>query len=346
MLERIRRWARRVSEGAQISGAQLRELNDRLDRLEMQHEKLEKRVMQANTSAHLVATGKPTSKVPKVYFYQSDATHTPCPACNSKEVQWLSGYPSDNSRFRMAVIAYCSTCGTGHVIDADRLLKNYYTHEYANTNRKDRNMDPAAYFSQDPPAARYARYFARAKSQVATLARHGAGFDSVLDYGSGPGYFLYISQANEKFAVELDEESDKYLRYLGATKLDPNNMGRDRFDAILASHVVEHFTASTLDNNLINMASALKKGGLILIEVPQAGHSFAILDSGQDPHTLFFTPEGIYRAVECTGLTIVKAFAAGKAGALERDDAIYSPDPGVEFFNTRRGRLTIVARKD
>jgi SAM-dependent methyltransferase len=260
-------------------------------------------------------------------------------------VDRVSAYPSQNDKFRMAVVFYCRHCGTGSVPGADDLLSGYYESEYANSNRKDRSMDPAEYFHQEYPEPGYGRYFARAKTQIAALQKHSAVFNRVLDYGSGPGYLLFESKAKQPFAVELDGQSDKYLEYLGATKLDPNNLGTETMDVIVASHVVEHFTHTNLDINLGSMANALAPGGLLLIEVPQGGHSFSILDTKQDPHTFFFTPEGIYRSIERQGIEILDAYPRGVKEVPAHPKAIYTPAPDNAFFLTRKGGLTIIARK-
>lgn len=286
------------------------------------------------------------SPIPRVEFLAIPRSEIVCPACLEISVNWASAYPSNDSRFRMAIVLYCDACGTGHVPDADRLLEGYYQSEYAKKNRRDRSMPPEEYFHQEKPEPRFGRYFARAKAQAAALKEHGAIFDRVLDYGSGPGYFLFVSEAKRPFAVELDRESDKYLNYLGAKKLTLDDLGNHVMDVIVASHVVEHFSAQTLEPNLQSIVGALDKNGLLLVEVPQGGHSFALLDTKQDPHTLFFTPEGIHRALARQGLEIVAEYPRGSLEAPPHPNAIYRPDTKcAEFFASRKGGLTVIARK-
>jgi SAM-dependent methyltransferase len=283
--------------------------------------------------------------IPDVKFSRIPGEPTECPACTSASVSFMSGYPTNNPRFRMCVIFYCTACGSGYVPDAEEFISDYYKAEYSASNRRDRDMPPEAYFNQEKPEPRYARYFGRAKAQVSALAAHGAKFDRVLDYGSGPGYFLFECEAKRPFAVELDDSSNKYLDYLSAKNLAPNELGEKTMDVIVASHVVEHFTQKTLEQNLASMARALDVGGIMLIEVPHGGHSFGILNSKQEPHTLFFTPEGILKAVQRQGLHILAAYPRGTQEAPTRPEAIYTPDPNDDFASTQRDGLTIIAQR-
>ncbi|MEL7035974.1 MAG: class I SAM-dependent methyltransferase [Cyanobacteria bacterium J06592_8] len=271
-----------------------------------------------------------------------------CPICGYSEKFFASPYPSKNENFSKSIVVFCGHCGSGFVYNADQLISGYYQKKYAETNRKDRNIEPSVYFSTDSRSKypKLGRYFSRSQAQVRALTKYGSKFDYVLDYGSGPGYFLYLSEAKYKFAVELDEESDKYLTFLGAQKLDPEKLPEKFFDAIVASHSIEHLTPEELNDRLIQIANALKPGGMLLIEVPQGGHSYLALTTRQDPHTIFFTPQGIYEAVCRTGVKILSTYARGKTEEKLNPNAVYQPPENNEFFCTRSGGLTLVCRRD
>lgn len=241
----------------------------------------------------------------------------------------------------MATVFYCSSCGAGHVPDADRLLGDYYTADYAAQNRGDREIDPETYFTTSPKTLSMKRYFRRAQSQLKALKEVGAQFDRVLDFGSGPGYFLHASEAKHRFAVELDEASTKYLAWLGATRLNQDDLGEEQFDTILASHVIEHLTEITLVPTIDRLIAALKIGGYMLIEVPQGGHSYTLLEHRQDPHTLFFTPEGLLRALERSNAQIVNAFQRARREVEPHPQPIYVP-PDKPFYRHRGGGLTVI----
>lgn len=271
----------------------------------------------------------------------------PCPVCARHAPLFAAPYPSRDAAFRKALIVFCQACGSGFVPQAARLVDGYYAQQYAATNRKDRDISPEEYFKPDA-LTNYpglGRYFARATAQVQSLRAHGANFDRTLDYGAGPGYFLFQSGATERYAVELDEASDKYLSFIGAKKIDPDALPRNFFSVILASHVVEHFTAEDLQKRLAQMAGALRPGGMMLIEVPQGGHSYLVLGTKQDPHTLFFTPQGIQEAIAHTGLKILAAYTRAKGVVPLNKAAIYRPDPANAFFSTQSGGLTVIAQR-
>lgn len=271
-----------------------------------------------------------------------------CPICGATKKFFASPYPTGDEDFKKSVVMYCQHCGSGFVPNSQELLDGYYQKKYAQTNRRDRNIEPSVYFSADAKDKypKLGRYFSRSQAQISALTKYGAKFDYVLDYGSGPGYFLYLSKAKNKFAVELDEESDKYLNFLGANKLEPGKLPEKFFDVIVASHSIEHLRAEELHDRLIQIVNALKPGGMLLIEVPQGGHSYLILTTRQDPHTIFFTPQGIYEAVKQTGVKIISAYARGKTGEKLNPKGIYQPPDSNDFFCSRSGGLTLVCRKD
>ncbi|THV10585.1 class I SAM-dependent methyltransferase [Rhizobium rhizophilum] len=291
------------------------------------------------------AASKPTQlPLPPMRLFSIEKQLVPCPICGAGEVKWASAYPSNEPMFRRAITLFCGECGSGYAPDADDLISDFYRADYARSNRKDREIPPEQYFLGEP-TPKLKGYFSRAKQQADALARAGAHFGNVLDYGSGPGYFLYISGAEQKFAVELDQESRKYLDYIGAEQLHADSLPVAAFDVIVASHVVEHFTASTLSPLLGSMLAALKDTGLLLIEVPNGGHTYINLTARQDPHTLFFTPQGLRSAVQNAGGKIVKEYFRGEPEGGPPAHQVYFPDRSDTFASTRHGGLTIIAKK-
>lgn len=252
-----------------------------------------------------------------------------------------SAYPSERKPFIDWVVYYCSACGTGHVPGGASLIENYYQNAYSDTFVKDRSIAPRAYFT-DQNREQHARYFARVEAQIEALQNVGARFGRVLDYGSGPGYFLYMSKPEAAYAVELDQKSHKYLDYLGATRITDADLATERFDVIVASHVVEHFTNSDVLDNMRRLIGALNLGGKLLVEVPQAGHSYLTLGARNDPHTIFFSAEGLRLLAERAGGRVVRAYARSRAVHKERADAIYHRSPDLDFEFDVGGGLTVI----
>ncbi|TNF19944.1 MAG: class I SAM-dependent methyltransferase [Rhodobacteraceae bacterium] len=283
----------------------------------------------------------------KITAFDPLAAPDPCVVCGQASVTHQSLYPSEEPLFAACKIRYCSHCGLGFVAGARALLEGYYEQQYSRTNRGDRQIDPKVYFSDEKreKSPRLRRYFNRAKRQLSILEELGNPVKSLLDFGSGPGYLLHVSQATERAALEPDEDSQKYLSHIGARRFKAvEDLPRGKFNAVVASHAVEHLTIEDLIPNLRRLIESLKPGGHLLIEVPQGGLSYLYLNGQHDPHTIFFTPESLTRAVEAAGGEVVfsRCFAP-KASPL-RPDAIYVPS-GDAFCQSRRGAMTIVGRR-
>lgn len=287
--------------------------------------------------------------VPNAFKPLKDGAVRECPACGCTSVTHESDYPSNVAPFKSAQVLYCSECGLGYVPDYGPVLQSYYVNDYAESNRKDRDAPPEVYFSEAYKAQSKAigRYFARAQRQEKLLETLCARFDSVLDYGSGPGYFLYCSKAKRKFAFEPDQASRKYLDYIGATVIERlEDIQPNTFDAIVASHSIEHLVAEDLIATLRRLIGALKPDGRLLIEVPQGGHSYLDLSGArQDPHTLFFTPQALSAAIVRAGGKLCFQDALSKVPIPRRDNGLYSP-PNDPFFKANRGALVVVCTVD
>lgn len=270
-----------------------------------------------------------------------------CMVCGLNAVKFKSDYPSHVKPFSDQVVLYCTNCGSGQVPGSAELLQGYYEQDYASSNRKDREIEPEVYFSEDyrnkSPALQ--RYFGRAQRQLSVLRKYGSPVTRMLDFGSGPGYGLFLSGAKEKFAFEPDEKSIKYLDHIKAKRFSAiGELRPGSFDAIIASHSIEHLLPEALTATLAILLNSLTRDGVMLIEVPHGGHSYLRINARQDPHTLFFTPQGLSLAVELAGGEILLQRTYGKANIPARKNPIYAP-PDHPFFKEDRGGLTVVCRR-
>lgn len=289
---------------------------------------------------------KPTAKTEPSSFHRVDSRDH-CFVCGTKAVEYESDYPSLVDPFASQKILYCTECGSGYVPGSAQLLENYYKVDYATLNRGDRDAEPNVYFSDEYRAKskKISRYFNRGNRHAETLKAFGVPMNDILDYGSGPGYFLYLSGAKNKFAFEPDTKSEKYLRYIKAKRFDNlDAVSSVQYDGIVASHSIEHLVPEELQKTLSRLISSLKPEGKILVEVPHGGHSFVHLDARQDPHTIFFTPEGIVRAIKRAGGRVLYHAPAAVSQPPARSNPIYNPT-GHPFFSERRGSLVVVAEK-
>lgn len=288
MFNRALGWARGIRRDTRYVAKEVTELKDALRKISKDLRHLTANQEAQNKAVLNRLAGQHRPLPPRSFLKLPESMHAPCPICGEGETRWTSAYPSYEPHFHSAVIFYCAHCGSGFVPDGDSLIEGYYEAEYSVTNRGDRDIPPEVYFGPLRPD-HLKGYFDRAEHQLMNLRKLGANMGRVLDYGSGPGYLLHASSANEKYAVELDGDSDKYLDFIGAKKLAPRELPQRFFDVIVASHVVEHFTATSLERLLKSMLLSLNEGGLLLIEVPHGGLSYVNLKARQDPHTIFFT---------------------------------------------------------
>lgn len=272
-----------------------------------------------------------------------------CPICQTGKLTHYSDYPSDVAPFNQKQVHYCTRCGSGHVPDSAKLLHRYYDADYAIENRKDRDVEPEIYFSPEHRKSNrnVDQYFLRAESQIALLRKHGATFGSVLDFGSGPGYFLRASKTPRPYAFEPDEASSKYLDYLQAFRYESvKGLPKGRFDVVMASHTIEHLIPEDLHHTLVRLMQSLKPGGRMYIEVPNGGHTYLDLEGArQEPHTLFFTPQGLSEAManalKDSGGKILFQEAVAQPEIPELESPIYQPPPDP-YFSANRGRLTLI----
>ena len=269
----------------------------------------------------------------------------PCLAC-ATSARFVSAYPNPQSAsFASTLIIWCTQCGMGWVPDLPLDLADYYEREYAVENRGDREMTPARYFAADSPF-RDSTYFRRAQFQIQCAGQHVDSIGAMLDFGSGPGYALFLSGAATKHAVEYDSSSKKYLDFIGAERVWPQSLPKGSYDLILSSHSLEHLTATDLYPTLGAFRNALAPGGVLYVEVP--GGSLTTYQSHvrHEPHTLFFSPEALVRVLERAGFEILAKSAEAQTGNPSLQAPLYEPAADCDpFFAETKGRLTVICRR-
>jgi SAM-dependent methyltransferase len=285
---------------------------------------------------------------PLSFWNMQELSHTTCPCCGSL-MSHVATYPfHDSALFSRQITIWCKDCGFGMVPGTSFSLEEYYRSRYAVENRGDRELMPEEYFQlmeSDNPPANFMRYYARARDQLARIKSFVPDVRSMLDVGAGPGYALHISGSARKDAIEFDQNSKKYLDFIGATLLDWDRLEPDRYDVILMSHVLEHFLPADIHPRLNALARALRPGGIVYIEVPPGGLSWKLYAYKHEPHTLFFTLQALGELGKKLGLEVLfcAPLETTDDHIGDRADGIYTP-PARDGYDNPRGRLTLICR--
>jgi len=280
----------------------------------------------------------PPRPMKKLNFFLVAGAEVECPICARNTRLFISRYPSWESPFDFFVLNWCELCGSGWLPDAKRVMDDYYRKTYTATVEPNRNQDPEIFFNDW-------KYFdynlrcgkaVRASKQRDFLVSHGASFQTVFDFGCGPGYFLRICGAPYRFGYELDEASVRHLQFLGVENISPLDLPTAAVDTMLASQSLEHIFPEELDFYLSNLRRALKPEGRFYVEVPNAGLSWFLDSDNHDPHTIFFTAEGLERLLTRFNFkSIYRGYENGSTAFDPHPEPIYTPDSSNEFWSTR-----------
>jgi 2-polyprenyl-3-methyl-5-hydroxy-6-metoxy-1,4-benzoquinol methylase len=222
-----------------------------------------------------------------------------CPCCRSSDLNEFKSYPFGQNQIASKAVMVCS-CGflftMPHPTQTE--LNDYYTHTF-NSSR---------IFMAD-----HKLYSQRSIGQYLFLSK--LFLDSpektweTLDVGAGPGIgadtFRRLNDKIKLTAMELDEDSAKHLqakniRHIKESITIDGIDARlsDRFDLIILSHVLEHFSLYSLPMVVKNLASLLNPGGYLFIEVPYCPVNKDFFNIDQSPHLLFFNDSSVSQLVQ------------------------------------------------
>lgn len=242
--------------------------------------------------------------------------------CSEKKIE-ISSFPFYNSEdFARCIHAKCETCGMTWIPKIDFSLNDYYKKSYATDVQPFRTHKGNFYSNQNDfiGSVTYIKMESRANKHL-ELAGDSES-KSILDIGPGIGLTLKISRAKEKYAIELDPFSRRVLTDELNVKLISSLPYKKKFDIIIASHVVEHMPLDEAFSTLRSCRNALKKGGVLIIEVPRGADQVNRSANGDrsgvrfEPHTLSFSSYGLYRMLLSTGFTVQKITRDKSSGFL------------------------------
>lgn len=122
------------------------------------------------------------------------------------------------------------------------------------------------------------------------LTHTGKQFNTILDYGCGPGTFLgrYLKNIEaKKFGVDLSQAQIAYARETFGSNIsffstDSFNVAKDKFDLIIAIEFIEHISVDESKLFLDNCYSNLKPGGMLVMTTPNYKGFWPILEKVTD----------------------------------------------------------------
>lgn len=270
--------------------------------------------------------------------------HEKCKVCSHTDMV-VFPYPSLNKMFRYSYVYGCKNCGISYLKKSSVDIGEYYSAEYAKSNRRDRNVEPEIYFTSEHEAT-VSKYFKRVYRHISYIKDiFDKKINNVLDFGSGPGYFLYAIDAINKYAIEPDTLSKKYLDFIGAKLVDLKELDNRCMDIVYASHSLEHLYIEDIKNIMSDFIRVLDDNGIFLAEVPCGNILRHNIYTKHDPHTIFFTMESMEIILKKAGFLSIRFFGPGKKSQTNtiRKDCQYVPSKFLEFDYV--GPIVVIASK-
>jgi SAM-dependent methyltransferase len=217
-----------------------------------------------------------------------------CPVCGAESAPDTIFSPSRLLRCRACDFAFLPGAHNGRLYN-DEFFANYEGHDYR--------------------AAERARRF-ESRRRLDLLGRHLPSPARLLEIGGAAGFFLDEARRRgyEGAGVELNEQMAAHARHtLGLDvmtgRIEDVDLGERVFDGACAFHVLEHVPAPPEAISVVR--AALRPGGILVIEVPNAGSEVARRQGG-DWHALKlpyhvgqFGPPSMTALLERAGLEVV-----------------------------------------
>lgn len=225
--------------------------------------------------------------------------------CCGGSLSWLMPYRFKSDAFRQAYrgsgIFLCAKCGLKQV-DATQVNVPALTTYYAEGPYR-QGAGIAGCSEQN-----LKRYRARAQAIAALATRHGPAHPtSVFEVGAGYGFNLLEFQRLYPEASFATDEIDTTVELPAGIRRQP--LSDASADIMIMSHVLEHFSDPLA---LLRQAlTALKPGGVVIIEVPNDETPELNIQAHHEPHLTFFDSRSMVGLLDHAGASVVELLTAG-----------------------------------
>lgn len=144
----------------------------------------------------------------------------------------------------------------------------------------------------------------------------------ILDLGCGNGAFVYFLQRHLRFkhtqGVDISKEQVEVAKKLGIENIIQQDLKnflsekKEVYHAIFCRDVIEHFTKDEILEILALIYSALKPGGIIVIQAPNAEGPFGSRHRYWEfTHEIAFTYSSLRSILVATGFRKISFYPAG-----------------------------------
>ena len=223
-----------------------------------------------------------------------------CYLCQSTNYKKRDGEVRDNKDLD---ILECKNCGLVFLSSNKHIDNNFYEQSNMSQDLNIKEWIKETYIDDS-------RRFEFVKEMVVNK--------KVIDFGSGAGGFLIKVKelAKTVVGVELDKKVKKYYKKKNIKLLlNLNKLKNNNFDIITAFHIIEHLQEPKLV--LKELISKLKKGGKLIIEVPNSNDALLTIYKNKafskftywSPHIYLYnsyTLELLFKEIENIEINFIK----------------------------------------
>ena len=191
------------------------------------------------------------------------------------------------------------------------------------------------------------------KANLFKFEKHITSNDRVLDFGCGGGFLLKNINCKEKTGVEINKIARDFCNDVNKIncfeKID--QIENDAYDVIISNHCIEHVDSPV--EILKHLNQKLKKGGKIIIVVPNHTNKVQFKLDDVDFHFYSFSPANLGNLLVYSGFNVLssknlnhswppKYFFIEKYFKL---NVFHSLSKAYSFFNNQTKQTIAIATK-
>ena len=260
-----------------------------------------------------------------------------CSCCDSESSQFVTNKLRHG---KIGNVVKCNQCGLVRIDNAlsyEEKLNQYYQEQYSEEYylgiKKDLDM-------------LYDSFLAVQSHRVEKIKNYIKKDHSLLEVGSGPGYFLHAIRPHLKEiqGIELNRKEAQYAnesKHIPTSEqpIENTDVKTSYFDHICIFQVLEH--AANPVKFLQKLKKFSKSGSYIHIEVPNVNDplvAFYNVESYRDfyyqePHLYYFTPETLKSVCEKAGFEIINIYGFQQTSIINNLNWVFLEKPQASRFD-------------